>query len=61
MFLEMEVVKIGLEGVRLEVLSFLNSSDRRMIELEKSVELGLRLMKIRRTHDRNHYPLRSTV
>jgi hypothetical protein len=48
MFLGMEVVEIGLGGVRLVVSSSL--IDIRMIELEMLVELGLQLTTIRLIH-----------
>jgi hypothetical protein len=51
MFLGMEVVEIGLGGVRLVVSSSL--IDIWMIELEMLVELGLQLTTIRLIHDRN--------
>lgn len=51
MSLGMEVVEIGLGGVRLVVSSFL--IDLRMIDLEMLVELGSRLMKIRLNRNRS--------
>jgi hypothetical protein len=59
MFLGMEVVEIGLGGVRLVVSSSL--IDIRMIELEMLVELGLQLTTIRLIHDRNRCLPRLTV
>ena len=47
MSLEMGAVETGLAGGELELPSFL------MIELEMSVELGLRLMKIRTSRMRS--------